>query len=118
MVAQWYPPKAYAFRRARQNGRDLLAGSTNLVVMYYTYALYSKSQNKFYIGSTNDLKRRILEHQGDKVHTTLRMNNPKLVYYEACISKTDAQGREKQLKTGFGRGYLRRRLENFLKTAL
>ncbi|OGZ22959.1 MAG: hypothetical protein A3A08_00870 [Candidatus Nealsonbacteria bacterium RIFCSPLOWO2_01_FULL_41_9] len=82
--------------------------------MYYVYVLYSKTQNKFYIGSTGDLKQRILEHQKNNVYTTSRMNNPKLVYYEACISKSDAQKREKQLKTGFGRGYLRRRLGDFL----
>jgi len=82
--------------------------------MYYVYVLYSKKQNKFYIGLTNNLKKRILEHQRNKVHTTYRMRSPKLVYFEACLSKQDAQIREKQLKTGFGRGYLRRRLKKFL----
>ena len=38
------------------------------------------------------------------------LKNLKLVYYEACIGKADALKREKQLKTGFGRGYLRNRL--------
>ncbi len=83
--------------------------------MYYVYVLYNKNQNKFYIGLTNDLKRRMTEHQRNKTYTTYRMQNPKLVYFEACISKWDAQMREKQLKTGFGRGYLRRRLKDFLK---
>jgi hypothetical protein len=32
---------------------------------------------------------------------------------EACLSKEDASEREKQLKTGFGRGYLKRRLKNY-----
>ncbi len=82
--------------------------------MYYVYALYDRTKNKFYIGSTDNLKRRILEHYRNKVHTTSKMINPKLVYYEACIVKKDAQKREKQLKTGFGRGYLRRRLKHCL----
>jgi len=82
--------------------------------MYYVYTLYSQIQDKFYIGFTNNLKRRIFEHRGNKIHTTQRMQNPKIVYYEACFSKRDAQKREKQLKTGFGRGYLRRRLKHFL----
>jgi putative endonuclease len=42
------------------------------------------------------------------------MLDPKLVYCEVCLSKKDAQNRERQLKTGFGRGYLKRRLKNFL----
>ena len=82
--------------------------------MHYIYVLYSKTQNKFYIGLTNNLKRRFFEHKRNKVYTTYRMKTPKMAYVEICISKLDAQNREKQLKTGFGRGYLRRRLKNFL----
>lgn len=83
-------------------------------MIYYTYVLYSKNLNKFYIGSTNDLKRRIAEHKNGKTYTTLRMKDFKLAYYESCLSKKDAQDREKQLKTGFGRGYLRKRLKDYL----
>jgi len=79
--------------------------------VYYVYVLYDKIKDRFYIGETNDLRRRLSEHRRGKTHTTTRMKKPELVYYEACISKKDAQKREKQLKTGFGRGYLRRRLE-------
>jgi len=82
--------------------------------MYYVYALYSKRSNKFYIGLTSNLKRRLLEHKRGKTHTTYRMPEWKLVYYEYCLSKKDAELREKQLKTGFGRGYLRRKLKNYL----
>jgi putative endonuclease len=82
--------------------------------MYYVYALYGKQQNKFYIGKTNDLKRRINEHKSGKTQTTERLLDWKLVYYEVCISRKDADERERQLKTGFGRGYLRKRLKNFL----
>jgi hypothetical protein len=33
-----------------------------------------------------------------------------LVYYEACLDLSLAKARERQLKTGFGRAYLKRRL--------
>jgi hypothetical protein len=33
-----------------------------------------------------------------------------LEYYEACRAEVSARRREKQLKTGFGRAYLKRRL--------
>lgn len=82
--------------------------------MWYTYVLYSKKQNKFYIGSTSDLKQRLKDHESKAVYTTARMAQPRLVYYEVCHSKKDAQVRERHLKTGFGRGYLRRRLEDYL----
>ena len=85
--------------------------------MFYTYAFYDKTRKIFYIGYTNDLKRRVAEHNCGKTQTTSRMDDKMLVYYEACISQEDAMEREKQLKTGFGKGYLKRRLKNHLADA-
>jgi len=83
--------------------------------MFYVYVFYDKTRKVFYVGFTNDLKRRVNEHNSGKIHTTYRMADKLLVYYEVCLSKKDAEEREKQLKTGFGRGYLRRRLKNYLE---
>ena len=82
--------------------------------MYYVYVLYSKNQDKFYIGFTDDLRRRMQEHISQKSLSDRRLRNPELVYYEACVSKSDSMKREKQLKTGFGRQYLRNRLKNLI----
>ena len=82
--------------------------------MWYVYCLHSKEGNGYYIGSTGDLRRRLIEHHSGNCQTTSRMKVLKLVYYEASNSKADAMIREKQLKTGFGRAYLKRRLKNFL----
>ncbi len=79
-------------------------------MMYYVYVLYSKVHDRFYIGMTNDLDRRITEHRFGTTYTTSRMKDFQLVYYEACRVKEDATARESQLKTGFGRGYLRKRV--------
>ena len=68
-----------------------------------------------YIGSTKDLRNRLKEHLSGEVRTTKRLARLKLVYYEACLHKTDSRKRELQLKTGFGRGYIKRRLESYLK---
>jgi putative endonuclease len=81
-------------------------------MFWYTYVLYSKNLDKFYIGCTNDLERRLAEHRRNKTYTTKRMKDWLLVYCEACLSKKDAQDRERQLKTGFGRGYLRKRIKD------
>ena len=86
--------------------------------MYYTYVLFcidkKRNRTKFYIGSTEDLRNRVAKHKNKSVKTTKSFDNIILVYYEACLSKADSRKRELQLKTGFGRGYLTRRLENFL----
>ena len=70
--------------------------------MYYVYLL--KDDVHFYIGYTNNLKRRILEHNLNKTNTTRRMNNAKLVYYEAYNNEEAAKVREKKLKQ-FGSSY-------------
>lgn len=87
--------------------------------MFYTYVLLcidkNRKRRKFYIGSTDNLEKRILAHQSKSVKTTKSFDIIELVYYEASLNKTDARKRELQLKTGFGRGYLKRRIENYLK---
>ncbi|MBI1971552.1 MAG: GIY-YIG nuclease family protein [Candidatus Wildermuthbacteria bacterium] len=86
--------------------------------MYYTYVLlcrdFIRNRSEFYIGSSEDLKNRVQEHRLGEVKTTKSFDEITLVYYEACLDKTDARKRELQLKTGFGRGYLKRRLESYL----
>ncbi len=88
-------------------------------MMYYTYVLFCRDRRRnreeFYIGSSDDLKNRVREHKLGEVKTTKSFDEVILIYYEACLNKTDARRRELQLKTGFGRGYLKRRLENYLK---
>ena len=87
--------------------------------MYYTYVLLciDKKNNRkhFYIGFTGDLIERMKSHKSEEVKTTKSFDNIKLVYYEACLNKDDAIEREKQLKTGFGRSYIKRRIKCFLE---
>lgn len=87
--------------------------------MYYVYTLLCndlKNRKKcFYVGMTDNLKRRLYQHKIGDVKTTKKFDNIKLVYCEICLNKTDARKRELQLKTGFGRGYLKKRIENYLK---
>ena len=85
-------------------------------MFYYTYVLYCKNSDdkgEFYIGSCEDLTARYKRHKTKEVKTTSKFKSVTLVYYEASLSKTDARKRELQLKTGFGRGYIKRRLENY-----
>ena len=71
--------------------------------MYYVYLLKDE-QNKHYIGYSSNLKRRISEHFANKVFTTKKMLNPKLIYYEAYENEMLAKEREKKLKQ-FGSSY-------------
>ncbi len=84
--------------------------------MYYVYILKSLKDNNLYTGSTNDLKRRIKEHNLGKSFATKPRRPFMLVYYEAYRSEKDARKREHNLKLR-KRAFiqLRIRLENTLK---
>lgn len=66
--------------------------------MYYVYFIQSKKYNETYIGSTNDLRRRLFEHNNGVEISTRRYKPWRLVYYEAYRSEKDAREREMKLK--------------------
>jgi putative endonuclease len=82
--------------------------------MFYTYVILSKKDNNFYTGSTNNLARRMEEHNDGKVMSTKYRRPFELIYYEACVNEQDARTREKYLKSGMGKRYIKNRLKRFL----
>jgi putative endonuclease len=86
-------------------------------MMYYVYLL-KDCFGKIYIGYTNNLKRRLIEHaRGYSKYLKLR-RPVKLIYYEAYLSAEDAKEREKSLKNyGSVLSGLKSRLKNSLEIA-
>ncbi len=80
--------------------------------MFYTYVLQSVKDGKWYTGSTNDVARRVQEHNAGLVESTRHRRPLGLVYYEACLSEKDARVREGYLKTTWGKRYLKHRLRH------
>lgn len=66
--------------------------------MYYVYLLVSIKSGKLYIGYTNNLKRRMNEHNTNKSFTTKNKGRWIIAYCEAYMSKKDAKTREYRLK--------------------
>ena len=81
---------------------------------YYVYVLLSEKDNQFYTGYTFNIRKRVTSHNGGKVASTKNRRPLKLIYFEGCINQQDASRREKYLKSGNGKIYLRNRLSNFL----
>jgi putative endonuclease len=79
-------------------------------MFYFTYVLKSKVDNKLYIGHTNDLKRRFMEHNKGQEKSTKDRIPLVLLYYEACLNEENSIKREKYFKTGFGRRFLKSRI--------
>lgn len=82
--------------------------------MYYTYVIQSEKDKRFYTGFTEDLQNRLNEHNSGKVPSTKSRGPFRLIYYEACLNQQDATNREKYLKSGMGKRYLKNRLKRFL----
>lgn len=61
----------------------------------------------------NKRRKRILKHNSSKNKSTKFGIPWKLIYYEACLNQKDARMREKYLKSGMGRKYLKNRLKFF-----
>lgn len=82
--------------------------------MWYTYIIQSNKDERWYTGCTNDLRKRFRGHTNGLVPATKGRGPFVLIYYEACLDKSDAFAREKYLKSGMGRRYLKNRLKRFL----
>lgn len=71
--------------------------------MCFVYILKSERKKLFYTGCTNNLKRRIQEHNAGSTQSTKHMRPLKLVYCEEFSDKKTARERELYLKSGVGR---------------
>jgi putative endonuclease len=70
--------------------------------MFYLYILQSDSSGRYYIGQTDNLDRRLAEHNDllyTSSKTTKRFKGPwKLVYFEKYLNRSEAMARERQIK--------------------
>jgi putative endonuclease len=80
--------------------------STNF--MHFVYVLINNKNKEIYYGYTNNIERRLEEHNKD--------GSWKLVYYEAYLEELDARDRERKLKYyGQSRNHLKNRLKRSLQ---
>ena len=66
--------------------------------MYYVYVLKNKKNGDLYVGYSEDLRKRINEHNKGRVKSTKNFVPWTLIYYEAYRNKIDATKRERNLK--------------------
>ncbi|MCF8412089.1 MAG: GIY-YIG nuclease family protein [Melioribacteraceae bacterium] len=74
--------------------------------MFYVYVLCSKKDHKRYIGLTNNLEKRLAQHNAGLVKPTKFRRPLELIYLEEFESRSSAAMREKFFKSGFGRDFL------------
>ncbi len=83
--------------------------------MFFVYILKSKKDRNLYTGYTNNLRKRLKEHNLGLVRPTKSRKPLHLVYYEAYVSKQDAIKREHNLKL---RAKALRQLKNRIRASL
>jgi putative endonuclease len=86
---------------------DLPAGRQAREIMYYVYAIKSVIRNYIYVGLTADTERRIAEHNDKKEKTTRSYAPFKTILIEEYDTRIDARKRERYLKSGAGKEYLK-----------
>ena len=80
--------------------------------MFYVYILKNNDTDRYYIGSTSNLERRLKEHSKGKTRTTRILGTNELVYTEVYKTEKEARDREKKLKSYKSKKYIKCLISN------
>ncbi|HWS60832.1 MAG TPA: GIY-YIG nuclease family protein [Flavobacterium sp.] len=80
--------------------------------MFYTYIIYSKTLDKYYVGSCQDIQKRLKDHLNSKSKYTKTAKDWELKYFETYFSRSEAYQREKQIKKMKSRIYIENLIGN------
>ena len=75
-------------------------------MQYYLYILYSATADQYYIGVTQDVERRLIQHNAGYTHSTKGRGPWRVVYTETYPTRSAARQREAILKRKKSRIYL------------
>jgi putative endonuclease len=75
--------------------------------MFIVYALKSEKDGRIYVGFTQDLSRRLKEHNSGKTRSTKGWLPWNVIYTEEADSREKARAREIYLKSGIGKEFLK-----------
>ena len=91
----------------RQAGAHFIMGGQKINIMITVYAISSIKQNYIYVGMSNDLEKRINQHNKGYEKTTRPYKPYVLIYTEEFPNRIEARKREKYLKSGIGKEFLK-----------
>jgi putative endonuclease len=74
---------------------------------FVVYVLKSQVDGRLYVGFTNSIDRRIKEHNSGKTKSTKGYRPWILVYSEIASTREEARNREKYLKSGCGKEFIK-----------
>ena len=94
-------------RQVGRRSRLKICHSQKFFIMYFVYAIKSISRNYIYVGLTDNLERRLAEHNDGKNKTTKPYSPFVVLHIEQVETRELARSREKFLKSGVGKEYLK-----------
>ena len=74
--------------------------------MFFVYVLYSVKFNRRYVGMTNNIDRRLNEHNNGRQRSTKAFKPWIIIHSEQFETRLEARKREVYLKSGIGREWL------------
>jgi predicted GIY-YIG superfamily endonuclease len=78
---------------------------------WFVYVLLCENQS-FYVGATSGVRKRFADHLSGQGARWTKLNKPvRIVHHEEFPTSDEAFAREKELKTGFGRKWIKREFE-------
>ena len=77
---------------------------------FYVYILQSQKDKSLYVGYTNNLRRRLREHNKDLFGYTKSRTPWRLIWYCVFSERGTAEEFEKYLKSGSGRVFIKKRI--------
>jgi len=79
----------------------------NCIPVFYVYVLSSISRSYIYVGLTDNIDRRFVQHNTGRNKTTKPYKPFKIILVETYPTRIEARKREKYLKSGIGKEFLK-----------
>ena len=81
--------------------------------MYFVYVIRSEIDGRYYVGISEDVERRVGEHNSGRTKSTKGYIPWKLVFQEEYEDRKTARKREKYLKSGYGKQWIKEKYKNW-----
>ena len=82
--------------------------------MFYVYIIYSKSANKYYVGSCQNIEQRIDDHLNSRSKYTKMAKDWELKYSESFTTRSESYRREMQIKKMKSRIYIEKLIDKMI----
>lgn len=77
--------------------------------MYFVYVIRSEKDGRFYVGPSENVEKRVEQHNKGMTFSTKGFRPWKLFFVESYNTKIEAREREKYLKSGIGKEMIKQK---------